>query len=134
MNIARPVRLIASLSAAVAVALGMGTYTHPDFTDLHMLFGFIVALALLTLAAMAVFTRGLARLGAIGIVYALIMPVFGRFQQVILVGNLHWLVETTHLAVGFGALALIGTLSTRFAGLRQATLPVSAQPQPHPVR
>ncbi len=134
MNLARPLRIIASLSGAIAVALGMGTYTHPDFTNIHMLFGFIVALALLTLAVMAVFTKGLARLGVIGIVYALIMPVFGRYQQVILVGNLHWLVETTHLAVGFGALALIGTLSARFARLRQALLPVTAKPQPQPVR
>lgn len=136
MNVARPIRIIASLSAAVAVTLGMGTYTHPDFTDLHMLFGLIVALALLALALMATFTKGLARLGVIGVVYAVIMPVFGRYQQMILPGDLHWLIETLHLAVGFGALALIGAISTGLARQKQTARQASAQPQPQtqPIR
>lgn len=134
MNVTRPVRIIASVSAAVAVALGMGTYTHANFTSIHMLFGLIVAVALLVLAIMALVTSGLARLGAIGIVYALIMPVFGVTQQNILAGDLHWLVETAHLAVGFGALALMGTLSTRLLRLRQTSRQVSVQPQPQPAR
>lgn len=134
MNMTRPIRIIASMSAAVAVALGMGTYTHADFTSIHMLFGLIVALALLILSIMALVTSGLARLGAIGIVYALIMPVFGVTQQNILAGDLHWLVETTHLAVGFGALALMGTLSARLLRLRQTSRQVSVQPQPQPAR
>lgn len=136
MNVARPIRIIASLSAAVAVTLGMGTYTHPDFTDLHMLFGLIVALALLALALMATFTKGLARIGVIGVVYAVIMPVFGRYQQMILPGDLHWLIETLHLAVGFGALALIGAISTGLARQKQTTRQASAQPQPQtqPIR
>src|SRR5260370_20816853 len=91
MNIARPVRIIATIAALVAVALGMGTYTHADFTSIHMLFGLIVALALLILAVLAVFTTGLARLGAIGIVYALVLPISGVTQQISLVGGLHWL-------------------------------------------
>jgi hypothetical protein len=138
MNIARPIRIIASLSAAVAVALGMGTYTHANFTDIHMLFGLIVALALLVLAVMAAFTKGLARLGAICIVYAIVMPVFGRYQQLILPGDLHWLIETTHLAVGFGALALIGALSARLIRQQQTARQASTQPQqqtqPQPIR
>lgn len=134
MNVTRPIRIIASLSAVIAVTLGMGTYTHANFTSIHMLFGLIVALALLILSIMALVTGGLGRLGALGIVYALIMPTFGVTQQMILAGNLHWLVETAHLAVGFGALALIGTLSARLVRLRQTARYVSAQPQPQPVR
>src|SRR5258706_1376170 len=121
MNIARSVRIVATIAALVAVAFGMGTYTHADFTSIHMLFGLIVALALLILAVMAVFTSGLRRLGAIGIVYALIVPIFGVTQQMILVGDLHWLVETAHLAVGFGALTFIGTISARFMRRKQPT-------------
>jgi hypothetical protein len=134
MNIARPVRIIATIAALVAVAFGMGTYTHADFTSIHMLFGLIVALALLILAALAVFTRGLGMLGAIGIIYALIVPLFGVTQQVILVGDLHWLVETAHLAVGFGALAFIGTISTRLLRLKWAVRQGSRQPQPQSIR
>jgi hypothetical protein len=119
MNAARLLQIIASISALVAVSLGMGTYTHADFTNIHMLFGLLVALALLILAVMAVFTSGLRRLGAIGIVYALIVPIFGVTQQMILVGDLHWLIEAAHLLVGFGAIAFIGTISARFTRRKQ---------------
>lgn len=114
MNIARLFRIIATIAAVVAAAFGMGTYTHANFTNIHILFGLIVALALLLLSVIAVFTSGLRRLGALGIAYAVILPIFGVKQQLILVGDLHWLVETAHLAVGFGALALIGVIGERF--------------------
>src|SRR5712675_1013632 len=108
MNVARPFRMIATIAALVAVAFGMGTYTHANFTTIPLMFGLIVALALLILAVMAVFSSGLRRLGAIGIVYALIVPIFGVTQQMILAGDLHWLIEAAHLVVGFGALMFIG--------------------------
>src|SRR2546421_5113003 len=129
MNVARPFRIIATIAALVAVAFGMGTYTHADFTNIHMLFGLIVALILLILAVMAVFTSGLRRLGAIGIIYALIVPIFGVTQQKILAGDLHWLIETTHLVVGFGALALIGAIGDR---LTRRNTPAGSGP-PHTV-
>jgi len=122
MNIVRPFRIIATIAALVAVAFGMGTYTHADFTDIHMLFGLIVALTLLILAVIAVFSSGLRRLGALGIVYAFIVPIFGVTQQMILAGDLHWLVETAHLVVGFGALALIGAIGERFARRKKAAV------------
>src|SRR5260370_1860028 len=126
LNGTRRLQIIATIAAVVAVAFGMGTYTHANFTNIHMLFGLIVALALLILAVMAVFTSGLRRLGAIGIVYALIVPIFGVTQQTILVGDLHWLVETTHLVVGFRALPLIGAIGERFP--RRKTAEVSGSP------
>jgi hypothetical protein len=124
MNGARLLQIIASIAALVAVSLGMGTYTHADFTSIHMLFGLIVALILLILAVMAVFTSGLRRLGAIGIVYALIVPIFGVTQQMILAGDLHWLIEAAHLVVGFGALMFIGRISASF--MRRKTAAVAA--------
>jgi hypothetical protein len=72
MNGARLLQIIASSAALVAVSLGMGTYTHADFTSIHMPFGLI----------------GLRRWGAIGIVYALIVPIFGVTPQMILAGDL----------------------------------------------
>ncbi|MBO0791502.1 MAG: hypothetical protein J2P36_11205 [Ktedonobacteraceae bacterium] len=114
MNIARLFRVITTIAAVVAAAFGMGTYTHADFTNIHILFGLIVTLALLLLSIIAIFTSGVRRLGVIGIVYALIIPIFGITHQLILVGDLHWLVTTAHLAVGFGALALVGVIGERF--------------------
>jgi len=114
MSITRPVRGVATLAALGAVAFGMGTYTHANFTNIHMLFGLVVALELLILAVLATFTSGMRRIGVLGIVYAFLVPIFGVTQQMILVGSLHWLVETAHLAVGFGAIAFIGAISARF--------------------
>jgi len=127
MKIARPLQIIAMIAGLVAVSLGLGTYTHADFANIHMLFGLIVAIVLLILAALAVFSRGLKRMGAIGIIYALIVPAFGVTQQMILVGDAHWLIEAAHLLVGFGALALIGTLSARLMRRKQADLAVSKE-------
>ncbi len=47
------------------------------------------------------------------------VPIFGVTQQMILVGDLHWLIEAAHLLVGFGALAFIGTISARFTRRKQ---------------
>jgi hypothetical protein len=47
------------------------------------------------------------------------VPIFGVTQQMILVGDLHWLIEAAHLLVGFGAVAFIGTISTRFTRRKQ---------------
>ncbi len=126
MNAARFLQIIATIAALVAVSLGMGTYTHADFTSIHMLFGLLVALALLILAVIAVFTSGLRRLGAIGIVYALILPIFGVTQQKILPGDLHWLIQAAHLMVSFGSIPFIGTISARFMRRQKAAAVATA--------
>src|SRR5260370_19208767 len=107
MNVVRLFRIIATIAALVAVTFGMGTYTHPDLTSIHILFGLIVALALLILAVIAVFNSGLRSLGAIGIVYAFIVPIFCGTQRLILVGDLHLLVEAAHLVAGLDPLPVL---------------------------
>jgi hypothetical protein len=74
----------------------------------------------LVLSIVAVFTRSMRLLGVGGIVYALILPVFGLTQATLLVGNLHWLIQAAHLLVGLGALALAGSMSTRYLRLKSA--------------
>ena len=71
-----------------------------------MLFGVVVTLALLIAGSVAVFTKGLRVLGAIAIVLALIVPVFGITQMQILVGDFHWLIRVAHLLVGVAAVSL----------------------------
>jgi hypothetical protein len=44
----------------------------------------------------------------------------------ILAGDLHWLIETAHLAFGFGALVLIGAIGERFR--RRKTMAGTASP------
>lgn len=92
-----------------------------DLINIHMLFGLTVALTLLIISLLAVFTKGMRVLGIIGIVYAFILPVFGLNQMLLLTGNLHWLIQVAHLLVGIGALAYAGTLGVRYKRLKQGT-------------
>jgi hypothetical protein len=71
-----------------------------------MLFGVVVTLALLIAGIVAVFTRELRVLGAIAVVLAPIVPVFGMTQMQILVGDFHWLIRVAHLLVGAAAVSL----------------------------
>jgi hypothetical protein len=91
-----------------------------NFISIHLLFGLTVALSLLILGIVGVFTRGLRLLGAISIVYALILPVFGLTQATLLVGSMHWLIQTAHLLVGLGGLALAGIIGIRYLRLKPA--------------
>jgi hypothetical protein len=78
------------LAGIGAVTLGLlHWFFHMSFLGIHMLFGLLVALALLIAGSVTVFTRGLRVLGVMAIVFALIVPVFGRTQMLILVGDFH---------------------------------------------
>ena len=70
-------------------------------------FGTIGVLGLFILGSVAVFTKGSRWLGVGSMIYALLVPAFGLTQTLILVGNLHWLIQTAHLLVGIGAMVLI---------------------------
>ncbi len=114
------IRWIGGIAGLGALALGLLFWiANIDFISLHMLLGIIVALSLLVLGLVALFTKGMRLLGAVGVVYALVVPVFGLTQDRILDTNAHWVIQTAHLLVGIGALALIGIISTRYQHLKQ---------------
>jgi hypothetical protein len=121
---------ILRIAGSVALVLGLLIWTvQLDVVSLHMLFGLLVALALLVISILAALTRPLRVLGIIGIVYAFILPLLGLNQETLLIGNLHWVIQVVHLAVGVGALALGGVMSTRYRRLqrRQASSPESVE-------
>jgi hypothetical protein len=120
MSVTRLLQIIASVCGVIALTFGIGTYTNANLINIHMLFGLLVSLALLVQAILAASTSGLRRLGIISMVYALIVPIFGVTQQMIWVGNWHWLVEAAHLFVGVGAIMLAGTIAARFIRLRKS--------------
>jgi len=121
MVIVRIIQWIAGLAGLAALALGLLIwFANMDFISIHMLLGLTVALFLLLLGIIAVFTRGIRVLGAVSIVYAIILPIFGLTQTTLLIGNLHWLIQVAHLLVGLGALALMGVISTRYLLLKKA--------------
>ena len=123
----RFIRGIAGVAGLGALTLGLLFWVAGmNFISIHMLFGLVVALSLLILGIVGVFTRGMRLLGALGIVYALLVPAFGVTQATLLVGNLHWLIQTAHLLVGLGALAFIGVLSKRYLSLKQVVIKAPA--------
>jgi|SRR2546430_17375247 len=130
MTIVRVIQWIAGIAGLCALILGLLFWiAQIDFISFHMLFGLIVALALLILGIVAVFTRGMRLLGVVGIVYALIVPIFGLTQSTLLIGSMHWLIQTAHLLIGLGALALMGGISTRYLRLKRPVAEVAAPPQ-----
>jgi hypothetical protein len=87
------------------------------FPTIHEMFGTIGVLGLLILGITAVFTRGSRRLGAGSILYAFLVPALGMTQTLILVGNLHWVIQAVHLLVGIGAMVLLLRIEKRFSHL-----------------
>ncbi|HJT57137.1 MAG TPA: hypothetical protein VJ761_11630 [Ktedonobacteraceae bacterium] len=123
----RVIRGIAAIAGLGALTLGLFFWiAQMNFISIHMLFGLTVALSLLILGIVGVFTGGMRLLGASGIVYALIVPAFGLTQATLLLGSLHWLIQAAHMLVGLGALTLIGVLSTRYLRLKRGATKVLA--------
>ena len=110
-------RLLAGIGA---MTLGLlHWFFHISFIELHMLFGVLVTLTLLIAGIVAVFTKGLRAQGAIAIVFALIVPVFGITQMQILVGDFHWLIRMAHLLVGVAAVSLTERICGQYMQIKK---------------
>lgn len=134
MNAARFISLLSRIALMVTLALGLlywiaqllrltgllALLSRIGFPTIHELFGVIGALGLLILGGIALWTRGSRLLGAVGVIYAFLFPVFGMTQTLILPGNLHWLIQAAHLLVGLGAMALVMRIENRYQRLKQA--------------
>ena len=126
----RIMQMVAGIAGLIALALGLTFWiARLNFISFHMLFGLIVALTLLVMSILALSTRGLRIWGMVGIVYALIVPIFGITHSGILTGNLHWLIQAAHMLVSIGAGALTSILGARYVALKQTTAKPSAKPQ-----
>jgi hypothetical protein len=88
-----------------------------SFTNIHVLISTIGTIFLLALGAVTVWTRGIRMLAAGSMLYALLLPALGMTQSLILVGNLHWLIQAVHLLIGIGAMYLALGLEKRYQRL-----------------
>jgi hypothetical protein len=130
MTAARIIQIIAGIAGLGALILGLTFWiTNIDLINIHMLFGLSVAILLLIMSIMAVSTKGLRIWGIVGIVYAIILPIFGLTQANILVTNLHWIIQTLHMLVGIGAMVLTGVMGARYATIKKATTRPVIRPQ-----
>lgn len=127
MTTIRIIQWVARIAGIIALLLGLSHWIAAlNVTSLHMLFGIVVALDMLALGILLLFTPRTRLLGLISIVYAIILPVFGLTQFRLLFGSLHWLIQTAHLLVGIGALVYIQIVGLRYERLKHAQTGESA--------
>lgn len=142
MRVVRLISLIARVALLVTMTLGVLFWiaqmpvlqrllillVQINLTSIHEGFGIIGVLALLVLGNAAISTREIRPLGVGSMIYALLVPVFGLTQALILVGNLHWLIQIAHLLMGIGAMFLARKVEKCYRCLRKAASP-EASPQ-----
>jgi hypothetical protein len=121
MTAVRIINWIARIAGVVTLLLGLTFWVTGlnSIPGIHMLFGITFTLSFLILSIIMIFARGVRPLGVVGIIYALIIPVFGVTQAGLLVGDLHWLIRLAHMLVGIGAMMVIQTIYTRYQLLKQ---------------
>ena len=113
---------LARIAGILALIFGLGLWGGrlDGLVSLHMALGVAVVLALWGLVALAL-RRGVSPWLAVGAaIWGLAALALGPTQIRILPGELHWLVQVAHLALGFGAIALAAVLarSLRFSRVR----------------
>jgi hypothetical protein len=143
MNAVRLISLLAGVVLMVTLGLGLSYWiaqlliwsgllvllAQIGFPVIHEWVGATGTFGLLILGIIAVWTRGSRLLGAVGVIYALLVPVFGMTQTLILTGNLHRLTQAAHLLVGLGAMVLVHRIE-RATGARPSAHVADAQPVP----
>jgi hypothetical protein len=130
IKIARLLQIIVGITGLCALVLGLFIWiANGDLTDIHMLFGLLVTLGLLVMSIIALTASGLRIWGMIGIVYAIVVLIFGVSHSTMLVGNLHWLIQALHTLVGIGAIVLTGALGARYRMLKRSEAKPEASSQ-----
>jgi uncharacterized membrane protein YhaH (DUF805 family) len=117
---ARILQILVGIAGLSALVLGLFIWiANSDLSDIHMLFGILVTLGLLVMSIIALTARRLRIWGLAGVVYAVILLIFGESQSDVLAGNLHWLIQALHTLVGIGAIVLTGALGARYRTLKR---------------
>ena len=134
MKAVRLISLIARVALMVSMVLGLVFWiaqlfvwigllvflAQIGFPGIHEGFGTLGVLGLFLLGSVAMFTKRSRLLGVGSMIYALVVPAFGLTQTLILVGNLHWLIQAAHLLVGIGAMFLARRIEKRYRWLWKA--------------
>ncbi len=127
---ARILQIVVGIAGLCALVLGLFIWiANSDLTDIHMLFGLLVTVGLLVMSIIALTARGLRIWGLVGIVYAIILLIFGEAQSNILAGNLHWLIQALHTLIGIGAIVLTGALGAHYMRLQRGEAKPKASSQ-----
>lgn len=106
---------IVRLCGLVLLTLGLLFWTGNarGLIPVHMLLGFVLVLALWTLAGLAAWAGVPARFVALAVAWGLITPALGLTQGQLLPGSAHWVIQVLHLLVGLGAIGQAEGLAAR---------------------
>jgi hypothetical protein len=87
--------------------LGLGLWTGllDRFTPLHIAIGLLFVLGLWSVAVIGGLAGANPVRVALLVVWGVILPVFGLTQDRLLTGDLHWIIQVLHLAVGMAGIA-----------------------------
>lgn len=114
-------QIIAGVLGLSALTLGLLYWiARINLLNIHMTFGMLVALSLLVISILVLRTKETRIMGVIGIIYAIILPIVGVRQSTLLIGDLHWLIQTLHMLLGIGAFVYAGIMGKRYLDIRQA--------------
>ena len=109
-------------SALLTLLLGLGLWNKTWFNllGIHQGLGLVMSAALIWRAVLGLSRRVPSVLPVLALLCGLALPALGYWQQRLLPGQSHWLIEGLHLLLGIGAIALAEMLSR----LRARPIPV----------
>jgi hypothetical protein len=116
-------QMVVRVTFLVQVVLGIAFWTGHllNLVTLHILAGILLVLGLWTLAALGARAGAPIPLVVVAVLWGALLPVFGLTQDMILVGNLHWIIQVLHLLVGVAALGQAENLAARIKSRRALT-------------
>jgi hypothetical protein len=108
-------RMLVRVTGLVMLVLGVLFWTGnaTSLIPLHRVLGFVLVLALWTLAFLAARAGVQPGLVALAVIWGLLMPALGLTQDQLLPGGAHWVVRVLHLLVGLAAIGQAEVLATR---------------------
>jgi hypothetical protein len=118
-------QMLIRISGLILIILGIFIWTGnaDSIIPLHRFLGFVLVLALWTLAYIASQSGVNPSLAALAFLWGILAPVLGLTQDHLLTGNAHWVIQIVHLLVGLVAIAL----GERLAMLIKRRAPWTAQ-------
>ncbi len=109
--------MVLRIFGVLALLLGILLWTGvvgDGLKPIHMLLGIIVTISLLILGiAFGTMKGGNWGLGGVAILWAIIVAAFGLFQEQMVIGNAHWVIQVLHLIFGLVAIGLGEMINAR---------------------
>jgi hypothetical protein len=113
MDTIKVTQMVVRVCGFVALLFGVMIWIgNVRLTNIHMMLGFILVLALWVLSVFA-FRAKLAVLGVLGIVMGLVVAGLGNAQKSMMLGDSHWVIRVVHLLVGIIAIGVAESIAKR---------------------